>query len=49
MTWDDANNFCCSINARLLSVERLDFLDCLTRMVDKFPIASLLTYIKLCF
>jgi hypothetical protein len=39
-SYEEAHNYCCSLNMRLLTVERLDMLDCLTRMIDKFPKAS---------
>lgn len=40
LPYDEAHKYCCSLNMRLLTVERLDMLECLTRMIDKFPKAS---------
>jgi len=40
MTWNEANQFCGSIGTKLLTVERIDLLDCMNKMADKDPIAS---------
>jgi DNA-directed RNA polymerase subunit N (RpoN/RPB10) len=40
LDYDGAHNFCCSLGMTLTTVDILDKLNCLTRMVDIFPLAS---------
>jgi len=40
LSYTAAHKECCAIGMQLLSVESSDTLNCLTRMVDKYPEAS---------
>jgi hypothetical protein len=45
LDYDAAHKKCCAIGMQLLSVESSDTLNCLTKMVDKYPEASELFFV----